>query len=136
VEPRKAESPEADDPALEAHAGLAGELDRQATTQPSPKQTLPAQPAGQVQYASAILRGAGGLRVAKTKRYSENNSDIPVPRRSPRVYDIYQLAVQYQWSRDVDDRLTPPDDSGHWFFINDRWTDWTLWRRLSLERAS
>jgi hypothetical protein len=48
--------------------------------------------------------------------------------------DNWKLTVDYQWSQDLDGRTTPPDDSGHWVFINARWTDWTLWRRVGLER--
>jgi hypothetical protein len=46
----------------------------------------------------------------------------------------FRLAIHYQWHQDVDGRLTPPDPSGRWFYA-DRWTDWTLWRRVTLELA-
>jgi hypothetical protein len=51
-----------------------------------------------------------------------------------RLKGTYQLAIIYQWSEDVDGRLTAPDDSRHWVYL-DRWTSWTLWRRLALERV-
>jgi hypothetical protein len=57
-------------------------------------------------------------------------------RNNGKADDAYTLTIDYKWSQDVDGRLTPPDESGHWFFINDRWTDWTLWRRLALERVA
>jgi hypothetical protein len=33
----------------------------------------------------------------------------------------YERAIYYQWSRDVDGRVTRPKDPRHWFWI-DRWT--------------
>jgi hypothetical protein len=48
--------------------------------------------------------------------------------------DAYRLAIHHRWHQDVDDRVAPPDRSGHWVCI-DRWRDWTCWRRVTLERA-
>ena len=33
----------------------------------------------------------------------------------------YELVIDYQWSRDVDGRITRPNDPRHWFWL-DRWT--------------
>jgi hypothetical protein len=47
----------------------------------------------------------------------------------------YRLAIHHEWRQDVDDCITAPDRSGHWFYI-DRWKNWVCWRRLALEPAS
>jgi hypothetical protein len=41
------------------------------------------------------------------------------------------MAIHHEWCRDAGDRITAPD-SGRWVCI-DRWRDWVLWRRISLE---
>jgi hypothetical protein len=44
------------------------------------------------------------------------------------------MAIHHEWCRDAGDRITAPD-SGRWVCI-DRWRDWVLWRRISLEGAA
>jgi hypothetical protein len=58
-------------------------------------------PAGQTHFGRALLPGSSGMRIPKTRRFHEDNSDIKAPTGRPRRYDheaIIAAAEELAWN--------------------------------------